>query len=310
MRALYIPNSCFALIVGAGLALSGPALADYEDALEPFGGSAHPTAVIDTQIAEVPAMALPQQQTLLAQATTAEDDLGDPLEPVNRVIFEFNEVVYAAVLTPVAKTYNTVLPATVRAGLGNVIDNLASPVTFVNDLLQLEVDRALTTVARFVVNTIGGIGGIADMASAIGLEEHEEDFGQTLGVYGFGEGLYLVLPLLGPSNPRDAIGKYVVDPFFDPLGLYLSNTDRDAESWARTGVSAVDEYAGLVDELEQIKKTSVDYYAAIRSLYRQKRQTEISNGREEDLPQIPNYDLNFAPDTNGSIAGADRKSVV
>ena len=147
------------------------------------------------------------------------------------------------------------------------------------------------------------MGGIADIASSIGLKQHEEDFGQTLGTYGLGEGLYLVLPLLGPTNPRDAVGKYLVDPFFDPLGLYLSNTDRDAEAYSRLGVSAIDEYAGLVDELEQIKKTSVDYYAAIRSLYRQKRLTEISNGREEDLPSIPNYDLNFAPDNNGSIAG-------
>ena len=174
--------------------------------------------------------------------------------------------------------------------------------TLVNDILQFELDRALTTIARFVVNTIAGIGGIADVASSIGLEEHSEDFGQTLGSYGVGEGLYLVLPLLGPSNPRDAIGDLVVDPYFNPLSLYLSNTDRDAASYARTGVSAVGEFAGLMGELSQIKKTSVDYYAAIRSLYRQKRAAEISNGSEEDLPAIPNYDLNFGPDNGGSIA--------
>lgn len=301
MRALLIPKFLYAVTVGAGLAMSVPASADSVDVLEPFGGSAHPGVIVDTQIAEVPATTLSAPPTLLAQNPI--DDANDPLESVNRVIFEFNEVVYSAVLTPIAKTYNSVLPATLRAGVSNVIDNLSSPVTFVNDILQLEIHRALTTVARFVVNSIGGIGGIADMASGIGLEQHEEDFGQTLGVYGIGEGIYIVLPLLGPSNPRDAIGQYVVDPFFDPLGLYLSNTERDAESWARTGVSAIDEYAGLVDELEQIKKTSVDYYAAIRSLYRQKRQTLISNGREEDLPQIPNYDLNFAPKNNGSLAG-------
>lgn len=303
MRALHFPKTCFALIVGIGLAISARAGADSVDVLEPFGGSAHPDAVVNTKFGELSATALPAERTLLAQATSAEDDVNDPLEPVNRVIFEFNEAVYAVLLTPIAKTYNTILPETMRAGVGNLVDHLASPVTFVNDLLQFELHRAMTTVARFVVNTVIGMGGIADVASGSGLEKHEEDFGQTLGVYGMGEGLYLVLPLLGPTNPRDAVGKYVVDPFFDPLGLYLSNTDRDAESWARTGVSAVDEYAGLVDELEQIKKTSVDYYAAIRSLYRQKRQTEISNGREEDLPQIPNYDLNFGPDSNGSIAG-------
>jgi len=303
MRALHVPQFSAAMILGLGLVMSAPAFADSRDALEPFGGSAHPGAIVDTQIAELPATDLPLPPTLIAQLTGADDDVNDPLESVNRVIFEFNEVIYAALLTPIAKTYNNVLPATFRAGVSNVIDNISSPVTFVNDLLQFEIDRALTTLARFVVNTIGGMGGIADMASSIGLEEHGEDFGQTLGVYGIGEGLYLVLPLLGPTNPRDAIGKYLVDPYFDPLGLYLANTERDAEAYSRLGVSAVDEYAGLVDELEQIKKTSVDYYAAIRSLYRQKRLTEISNGREEDLPAIPNYDLNFGPDNNGSLAG-------
>jgi len=303
MRALHVPQLSAAVVLTLGLVMSGPGIADSRDVLEPFGGAAHPDAIIDTQIAELPATELPLPPTLIAQLSGAEDEVNDPLESVNRVIFEFNEVVYAALLTPVAKTYNNVLPATFRAGVSNVIDNISSPVTFVNDLLQFEIDRALTTLTRFVVNTVGGIGGIADLASSIGLEEHSEDFGQTLGVYGIGEGLYLVLPLLGPTNPRDAIGKYLVDPYFDPLGLYLSNTERDAEAYSRLGVSAVDEYAGLVDELEQIKKTSVDYYAAIRSLYRQKRLTEISNGREEDLPAIPNYDLNFGPDNNGSLAG-------
>ncbi|MEX2311157.1 MAG: VacJ family lipoprotein [Rhodospirillales bacterium] len=287
----------------SGLVISAPASADQQDALEPFGGSAHPHVIVDTRIADFPATQPPEQQTLLAQLAAADSDVNDPLEPLNRVIFEFNEFVYAALFTPIAKTYNTVMPATFRAGLSNVIDNISSPVTFVNDLLQLEFHRALTTFTRFFVNTVGGMGGIADMASSIGLEEHSEDFGQTLGVYGVGEGLYLVLPLLGPNNPRDAIGRYLVDPFFDPLGLYLSNTDREAAEYARIGVSALDEYAGLVGELQQIKKTSVDYYAAIRSLYRQKRLTEISNGREENMPSIPNYDLNFAPSSNGSIAG-------
>ena len=295
-------NTRFALILGATLIMTGVAHADQSDILEPFGGSAHPGVIVDTQIAELPATNIPIPHTLIAQLSTNEDDVNDPLESVNRVIFGFNEIVYEFLLTPVATTYNTVLHETVRSGVSNAIDNISSPVTLVNDILQFELDRALTTIARFVVNTIAGIGGIADVASSIGLEEHSEDFGQTLGSYGVGEGLYLVLPLLGPSNPRDAIGDLVVDPYFDPLGLYLSNTDRDAAGYARTGVSAVSEFAGLMGELSQIKRTSVDYYAAIRSLYRQKRVAEISNGREEDLPAIPNYDLNFGPDNGGSIA--------
>jgi len=295
-------NTRFALILGGTLMMTGVAHADQSDILEPFGGSAHPGVIVDTQIAELPATNIPIPHTLIAQLSTNEDDVNDPLESVNRVIFGFNEIVYEFLLTPVATTYNTVLHETVRSGVSNAIDNISSPVTLVNDILQFELDRALTTIARFVVNTIAGIGGIADVASSIGLEEHSEDFGQTLGSYGVGEGLYLVLPLLGPSNPRDAIGDLVVDPYFDPLGLYLSNTDRDAAGYARTGVSAVSEFAGLMGELSQIKRTSVDYYAAIRSLYRQKRVAEISNGREEDLPAIPNYDLNFGPDNGGSIA--------
>ena len=295
-------NTRFALILCGTLMMTGVAHADQSDILEPFGGSAHPGVIVDTQIAELPATNIPIPHTLIAQLSTNEDDVNDPLESVNRVIFGFNEIVYEFLLTPVATTYNTVLHETVRSGVSNAIDNISSPVTLVNDILQFELDRALTTIARFVVNTIAGIGGIADVASSIGLEEHSEDFGQTLGSYGVGEGLYLVLPLLGPSNPRDAIGDLVVDPYFDPLGLYLSNTDRDAAGYARTGVSAVSEFAGLMGELSQIKRTSVDYYAAIRSLYRQKRVAEISNGREEDLPAIPNYDLNFGPDNGGSIA--------
>jgi phospholipid-binding lipoprotein MlaA len=295
-------NIRFALLLGGTLMMTGAAHADKSDVLEPFGGSAHPGVIVDTQISELPATNLPIPHALIAQLSTNEDDVNDPLESVNRVIFGFNEIVYDFLLTPVATTYNVVLHETVRSGISNAIDNISSPVTLVNDILQLEVDRALTTIARFVVNTIAGIGGIADVASSIGLEEHSEDFGQTLGSYGVGEGLYLVLPLLGPSNPRDAIGDLVVDPYFDPLGFYLSNIDRDAAGNARTGVSAVSEFAGLTGELSQIKKTSVDYYAAIRSLYRQKRAAEISNGSEEDLPAIPNYDLNFGPDNAGSIA--------
>lgn len=302
MRALSFSNKVKAGLLAVALLASLSSAGFAADELEPFGGSSHPDSLVNTELAEDSATALPIPQTLIAQLA-GDDDANDPLESINRAIFGFNEVVYGALLTPVAQTYNAVLPETMRLGIGNMIDNLSSPVIFVNDLLQFEIHRALTTLARFVVNTIGGIGGMVDMASSIGLEEHDEDFGQTLGVYGFGEGLYLVLPLLGPSNPRDAIGKHLVDPFFDPLGLYLSNTDRDTASIARTAVSAIDEYAGVYGELEQIKKTSVDYYAAIRSLYRQKRQSEISNGRDDALPAIPNYDLNFAPDGDGSVAG-------
>lgn len=314
-RSLSIPmktfrpiiNATAAAFVGVFLVVSSAQAGDPAD-LDPFGGSAYPNLLIDSNFAAGPLHAEDPVPLLLADSSTAllaqadEDDVNDPLEPLNRAIFGFNEYVYGLLLDPIADAYNNFVPNTLRMAISNFLDHISSPVSFVNNLLQFELDRAMLIAGRFVVNTVAGIGGIADVAAGIGLEEHKEDFGQTLGAYGVGEGFYLVLPLLGPSNPRDAIGRFVVDPYFDPLGLYLSNTDRDAARWSRTGVSAVDEYAGIVGDLRQVKKTSVDYYAAIRSLYRQRRATQISNGNNDDLPPIPNYDLNYGLETDG-IAG-------
>jgi len=229
-------------------------------------------------------------------AAAAEDDVNDPLEPVNRVIFGFNEVVHENLLGPVADLYNEQVPANMRLGIGNFLTNLSSPVTFVNNVLQGEFNEALHTLIRFFVNSTVGMGGIADVVSEVDGEPREEDFGQTMGVWGFGEGFYLVLPVFGPSNPRDLVGKFFVDPYFDPFGLWVDNTDRDEVDYAHQGLSGVDEFAGVVDELRQIKKTSVDYYAAIRSLYRQKRKSEISNGESLDLPPIPNLGYDLAPE--------------
>ena len=304
MRAVSTPTFLSVVALAGALFFAAPAGADEVDPLDAFGGAPWPGYYIDSQLAEVPATApVEEHHLLLAQTDQADiDDVNDPLEPLNRVFFAFNEFVYAALLDPIAKSYNYVVPAPARTALGNVLDYLSSPVTLANDLLQLEFDRAMTTIARFAVNTIGGFGGFVDLADGIGLKKHKEDFGQTLGAYGLGEGFYLVLPLLGPSNPRDAVGKYLVDPFFDPLGMYLLNTERDAARFTRIGVTALDEYAGIIDELAQIKKTSVDYYAAIRSLYRQRRAAEIANGADDSLPEIPNYEINFAPVNSGSVA--------
>lgn len=220
-------------------------------------------------------------------AADEPDDGGDPLEPVNRFLFEFNEIFQLVILRPATGMYQHLIPPVVREAIGHMIDNLKSPVIVANDLLQGEGQRALETTQRFVINTTLGVGGIMDPATKMGIAKHNEDFGQTLAVWGVGEGLYLVLPFYGPSSSRDAVGKLFVDNYFDPLGLYLENTDQDEARYARMAVGAVDEYGGVMDELEQIKKTSVDYYAAIRSMYRQKRKAEIGNGSEVDLPPIP-----------------------
>lgn len=239
----------------------------------------------------------------LAQAS-GEETVNDPLESLNRGIFEFNEGLQDVLLRPIAKFYNANVNLTVRQGISNFLDNLSSPVIFANDLLQGEFERALTTFGRAFINTTIGIVGFADVASKLGLERHDEDFGQTLAVYGMGEGFYLVLPIFGPSSPRDAIGKFVIDPYLDPLGLWLGNTDRQNIEYTLAGAEGLDEYAGIVDELNQVKKTSVDYYAAVRSLYRQKRKTEINNGSILELPPIPDLSYGITPeDFDQPLAG-------
>ena len=243
-------------------------------------------------------------------AADDEESVNDPLEALNRFIFEFNEILQDIVLRPVAKFYNENVNVTVRHGISNFLNNLSSPVIFVNDLLQGELDRALTTFGRAFINTTIGMGGIADVASELGIEGHDEDFGQTLGVYGVGEGFYLVLPIFGPSNPRDAIGKLVVDSYFDPIGLWLDNTDQDEVIYSLMAARGIDEYASIVDELNQVKKTSVDYYAAVRSLYRQKRKAEISNGSILELPPIPDLSYDMTPeDFAQSLANVNQPSL-
>ncbi|MBL6958539.1 MAG: VacJ family lipoprotein [Rhodospirillales bacterium] len=234
--------------------------------------------------------------TALELAAAPDDDNGinDPLEPVNRVFFKFNEAFEVLLLRPFSEFYVGLLPPGLRNAISNVLNNLNAPVIFVNDVLQGEGQRAVDTAGRFLVNSTVGIGGVFDVAEKMGLEEHDEDFGQTLGVWGVGEGFYLVLPVFGPSSPRDAVGKFFVDGYFDAFGNWADDEGYEDANMARTALKGIDTYAGVMDELAQIKKTSVDFYAAIRSMYRQKRIAEIRNGKESELPPIP--DLSFEED--------------
>lgn len=222
-----------------------------------------------------------------------EEGTGDPLEPINRFIFGFNSIVNDIILSPLARGYNSVVPDFARESISSFLGNLSSPVVLANDLMQLEFGRAYRTAERTLINTTIGIGGIWDAASWMGVDAHKEDFGQTLGAYGVGEGFYLVLPILGPSNPRDAIGRFGVDPYLDPVGLWLNNTGREDWQWARVGTEGFTGYADIVDDLDALEETSVDFYAAVRSFYRQKRQADILNqdgaggNFEIELDEIP-----------------------
>lgn len=226
-------------------------------------------------------------------AQTADNDINDPLEGVNRAILDFNEFVQALILRPVAEIYVLMIPDVARDAIRNALDNLRSPVVLANDLLQGEMDRAWDTTLRMVINSTVGVGGLVDVADQWGIKKHSEDLGQTFAVWGVGEGFYLVLPFFGPSNPRDAVGKFL-DSFLDPLSHYADNTNREEISYTRTFLGGVDEFSRVMDDLQKLKETSVDYYAALRSVARQKREADIRNGTPKEGAPVPDlkYDFN------------------
>jgi phospholipid-binding lipoprotein MlaA len=229
-----------------------------------------------------------------AEATAEFRALNDPIEPFNRGVFAFNQGVDALLLKPTAEFYLLIPPPPVRDGVSNFVANLQTPVILINDLLQAEWQRAGVTFSRFIVNTIVGFGGLADPATSLGLDRHSEDFGQTLAVWGVGEGPFLMLPVIGPSNPRDATGLAVDSAVFNPLGLARTvflNGNYAGLSYAQTGLRAVDARAGLYDEINDIEKSSLDPYATFRSLYRQFRVAEIHQGNPPAAEDGPTLDI-------------------
>lgn len=210
--------------------------------------------------------------------------INDPLEPLNRATHDFNMGIDRFVLKPIAEVYRFLIPSPIRNLITNFLDNLQAPLILANDLLQGEFERGGTTTARFIVNTTVGIGGLFDPATDLGMEKHKEDFGETLAVWGVGEGIYLVLPFFGPSNPRDFTG-IVTEFFADPVSIYLEDEHGKTYSRARTGTEIVDFRARNIDTLEELERNTSDLYAAMRSAYRQNRAFRISNGSlplEED----------------------------
>lgn len=221
------------------------------------------------------------------QAQAAYKAANDPLEPMNRKIFAFDMALDRHLLKPAAVAYRDNIPEPARNSVRNVYDNLHSPITLVNSILQGDMRRAEITFARLVMNTTLGFGGLFDPASEVKLTKYDEDFGQTLGVWGVGEGPYLVLPLLGPKPPRDAVG-YAVDTFTDPTTYILWNSGFLINAGVQA-VDIVDDRSRNIETLDEIERTSIDLYAAIRSLYRQNRAAEIRNG------QIPAQTQSFSP---------------
>lgn len=221
-----------------------------------------------------------------APATSDPSQPNDPLEGMNRGIFAFDQKVDRYVVKPSAEAYVDVVPEPARNGMHNFLTNLDLPVTFANDVLQGEVDRAGQTFGRFTINSTIGIGGILDLATPMGIPYHSEDFGQTLAVYGVPEGPYLVLPLFGPDPPRDLAGQ-VADVFLDPF-TYVKLREHGWYSFGRAYFSLLDLRSRNLGTLEGIERSSVDYYASVRSLYRQLRNNEIRNGKT-DVKDLPSF---------------------
>ena len=209
------------------------------------------------------------------------EQIRDPLEGLNRVIFAFNDTLDVFVLRPLAVVYGFVTPAVVKASIARAFDNLNAPVVFANDLLRLEIVDAGQTAGRFAVNSTVGLAGLLDVAQAIGLEHHDADFGHTLFSYGVGPGVYLVMPVIGPSTLRDGAGKGV-DLALDPFS-YIFDTGINLAFGAAEGVVRRE---AVLEPLEDLRRTSVDYYAAVRAAYYQGRAATFGGGTAPQSSQV------------------------
>src|SRR5437762_6162863 len=217
----------------------------------------------------------------------------DPLEDTNRAIFGVNQVIDRNVLLPAAKTYRTVLIPPMRQAFHDFMQNLNAPVVFANDVVQGQFGLASQTFGRIAINTTMGMGGMFDFATQFGIPYHANDFGVTLATWGFDEGPYLVLPVLGPSNPRDTVGM-IADGLADPGDQVASAYHRMWASLARAVVSGIDERSRNIEALDDIERTSLDFYATIRSLYRQRRAAQIRH-EENNLPNPAPVQGNLGP---------------
>ena len=225
------------------------------------------------------------------ETSQIEDEIYDPIEPINRAIFSFNNVADRIVLEPIAKGYKK-LPSPIQSGISNFLSNLRAPLVVINQLLQGQGQNAAQSTGRFLVNSTVGVFGLIDVADKIGLEEKEEDFGQTLATWGIGDGFYIVLPLFGPSNLRDTTGM-IMTMVTDPINAYAVS---EGEAWIvpmRTAANAVDQRSKIIDEVNALRDNSLDYYAAVRSSYYQNRNAAINNIDDSELTPLPLISIEF-----------------
>ncbi len=220
---------------------------------------------------------------------THAEDISDPIEPFNRGMFAFNNVLDEYFFEPVATGYDYVVPNSAQNSVSNFFINLNSPVYLVSDILQLKFGQALTHTERFVINTTIGLLGLFDVAKEFGLEHHREDIGSAFGYWGARPGFYLVLPILGPSSLRDGIG-LVGDSFLSPTtAVGFSNLNSDTKLMILGGSNAlqfVNIRSSLLEPIRSAKEASVDYYSFVKNSYQQRRQGIIYDGNPPEEEYI------------------------
>ena len=217
-------------------------------------------------------------------ATGPNANPADPMEPLNRAVFNFNDGVDRAILQPVATAYDQVIPSPVKTGVRNFFGNIADVWSVANNLLQFKLKESLETFMRVSVNSTFGFGGVLDIGTEMGLPKNRQDFGQTLGVWGFDAGPYVVLPLLGPSSVRDTVGT-VVDGSADLVNNLPNVPTRNS----LTALRGVDRRASLLGATNILDQAALDKYSFTRDLYLQRRANAIGKDsaiKEErfDLP--------------------------
>lgn len=238
-----------------------------------------------------------------ADAMAEFKEADDPIEPTNRVFYVVNDGLDTYLLRPAAKAYRYAVPQPVRNGVHNVLSNLGSPVLITADMLQGKPRRTGDAVMRFLINSTIGLVGIFDVANELGYPTHDNDSGITLASWGLPEGPFLFLPILGPTNPRDATG-FGADLAIDPFTWVGTGVVVSTLGWSKTGANAVDSRERVLDPVDQIKKTALDPYATFRSLYRQHRQSEIASVRDDKAATIPVWFPQSAPKTAAESAKA------
>jgi phospholipid-binding lipoprotein MlaA len=228
-----------------------------------------------------------------SQIYAGDIEISDPMEETNRSVFAFNAAVDDTIINPIIKGYRYATPEYARDGLGNFLQNLKTPVSMGNNLLQVDLPGVGNNFVRASINTLLGLGGLVDLASIEGIEADSEDFGQTLAIWGAGHGPYMVAPLFGGASVRDHTG-FLVDSVADPLNLYLGNIDEMHLAYQRSGLSYLDLRDNLYDVLAELEKSSIDYYATVRSAYYQNREAAVedqktSEAKDYDLPDFDEF---------------------